>query len=130
MSQLLANLPWLIIWVVLILLQSRFLTKKNLFGSLILLWATLLVGIFWDKALTAMAPDIDPMWLFGTPIWILFIILAARHFLALRKRDKAIPAPQPEAEPVPDEELHQAEEPEEAPLEQAPAAPQEDEEER
>ena len=44
MPQIVSNLPWLVIWVVVFLVQSYFFRKKNSFGSLILLWLTLLVG--------------------------------------------------------------------------------------
>lgn len=68
MPQIVSNLPWLVIWVVVFLVQSYFFRKKNSFGSLILLWLTLLVGIFWDQALRALVPGIPEMWLFGTQI--------------------------------------------------------------
>ena len=58
MPQIVSNLPWLVIWVVVFLVQSYFFRKKNSFGSLILLWLTLLVGIFWDQALRALVPGI------------------------------------------------------------------------
>ena len=85
MPQIVSNLPWLVIWVVVFLVQSYFFRKKNSFGSLILLWLTLLVGIFWDQALRALVPGIPEMWLFGTQIWILFLIVAVRHYLNYRK---------------------------------------------
>ena len=84
MPQIVSNLPWLVIWVVVFLVQSYFFRKKNCFGSLILLWLTLLVGIFWDQALRALVPGIPEMWLFGTQIWILFLIVAVRHYLNYR----------------------------------------------
>lgn len=40
MPQIVSNLPWLVIWVVVFLVQSYFFRKKNSFGSLILLWLT------------------------------------------------------------------------------------------
>ena len=84
MPQIVSNLPWLVIWVVVFLVQSYFFRKKNSFGSLILLWLTLLVGIFWDQALRALVPGIPEMWLFGTQIWILFLIVAVRPYLNYR----------------------------------------------
>ena len=89
MPQIVSNLPWLVIWVVVFLVQSYFFRKKNSFGSLILLWLTLLVGIFWDQALRALVPGIPEMWLFGTQIWILFLIVAVRHYLNYRKGGRA-----------------------------------------
>lgn len=85
MEQLTTNLPWLIIWVAVILLQNWFLQKKNYFASLLTLWAALLVSIFWDRVLETLVPGVDAMWLFGTKIWILFFILAVRHYLSRRK---------------------------------------------
>ena len=76
MEQLTTNLPWLIIWVAVILLQNWFLQKKNYFASLLVLWAALLVSIFWDRVLEMLVPGVDAMWLFGTKIWILFFISA------------------------------------------------------
>lgn len=85
MGQLTTNLPWLIIWIVVILLQSWFLRKKNYFASLLILWFTLLVSIFWDGALEKLVPGVDAMWLFGTKIWVLCFIVAIRHFSSRRK---------------------------------------------
>ena len=52
------NLPWLVIWVVVLLLQSFFLRRKNFFASLLILWFTLLVSIFWNTALSALLPGV------------------------------------------------------------------------
>lgn len=105
MGQLTVNLPWLIIWIVLLLLQDRFLRRRNMFFSLVLLWLTLLVSVFWDRAISALMPGVDSMWLFGTKIWILFFLLAVRHYLAYRKEKKGGPvqtaAPPDDAQQVP-----------------------------
>ena len=85
MSQLVFNLPWIVIWLVALAVQGRFLRNKNLFGALIVLWVTLIVGVFWNKAIGALVPGISGMWLFGTKIWVLFLILGVRHYLSLRK---------------------------------------------
>lgn len=86
MEQITTNLPWLIIWVAVFFLQSYFFRRNNSFASLLILWFTLLVGIFWDKALSALVPGVHAMWLFGTKIWVLFLILAVRYYLDWRKR--------------------------------------------
>ncbi|HIY05715.1 MAG TPA: hypothetical protein H9844_01350 [Candidatus Evtepia faecigallinarum] len=104
MEQLIPNLPWLIIWVVVILLQSWFLRKKNYFASLLTLWVTLLVSIFWDGALEKLVPGIDGMWLFGTKIWVLCFIVAIRHFLSQRKPARP---PQPAAGGAEEEETQE-----------------------
>ena len=102
------NLPWLVIWVVVLLLQSFFLRRKNFFASLLILWFTLLVSIFWNTALSALLPGVASMWLFGTKIWVLFLIIAVRHYLNQRKEKKAL-SPKgedhaaKEAEPVSDD---------------------------
>lgn len=72
MPQIVSNLPWLVIWVVVFLVQSYFFRKKNSFGSLILLMADLIGGDFLDQALRALVPGIPEMWLFGTQIWFSF----------------------------------------------------------
>lgn len=102
MPQIVSNLPWLVIWVVVFLAQSYFFRKRNSFGSLILLWLTLLVGIFWDQVLSALVPGIPEMWLFGTQIWILFLIVAVRHYLNYRKgaRVKAVSGDKASENPV------------------------------
>ena len=75
MPQIVSNLPWLVIWVVVFLVQSYFFRKKNSFGSLILLWLTLLVGIFWDQALRALVPGflrcgfLEPKFGFSFSLW-------------------------------------------------------------
>lgn len=119
MEQLTPNLPWLIIWVVVILLQSWFLRKKNYFASLLILWFTLLVSIFWDGALEKLVPGIDAMWLFGTKIWVLCFIVAIRHFLSQRKPAQP---PQPAAGGA-EESAAPGEETQEQTSEPAPEAP-------
>lgn len=106
------NLPWLVIWVVVFLLQSFFLRRKNFFASLLILWFTLLVSIFWNTALSALLPGVASMWLFGTKIWVLFLIIAVRHYVNQRRERKAVP---------PGGETHAAEEADPGP--DAAAAP-------
>lgn len=86
MEQITTNLPWLILWVAIFFLQSYFFQRNNSFASLLILWFTLLIGIFWDTVLKALVPGVHPMWLFGTEIWVLFLILAVRYYLNWRKR--------------------------------------------
>lgn len=100
LSHLVENLPWIVLWVVALLIQGRFLRKKNTLGSLILLWLTLVIGVFWNKGMELLAPGAGDMWLFGTKSWILFLILALRHYLNLRKerRSRVVEPRQPAPE--------------------------------
>lgn len=97
MEQITTNLPWLILWVAIFFLQSYFFQRNNSFASLLILWFTLLIGIFWDTALKALVPGVHPMWLFGTKIWVLFLLLAVRYSLDWRKK-KATSSTQPSRE--------------------------------
>lgn len=124
MEQVTTNLPWLIIWIAVILLQSWFLRKKNYFASLLILWFTLLVSIFWDGALERLVPGIDAMWLFGTKIWVLCLIVAIRHFLSRRKPAQSVQpvasgaeeeSTSSEAEPVPQDSSAEEDDPEKKP---------------
>lgn len=100
LSRVVQNLPWVVIWVVALAVQERFLRRKNGFGALIVLWLTLVIGVFWNKAIGALVPGVSEMWLFGTKIWLLFLVLALRHYFNLRK-DRRLRAAKP-AEPAPE----------------------------
>ena len=112
MPHIVENLPWVVLWVVALLMQGRFFRKKNTFGSLILLWLTLVIGVFWNKGIGLLAPGAGDMWLFGTKIWILFLILALRHYFNLRKerRSQAVKPREPAPGVPPDEEENAEEE--------------------
>lgn len=108
MSQVVTNLPWVVLWVVALVMQNRFWQKGNTFGSLILLWITLVIGVFWNRLLGALVPGVGEMWLFGTKVWILFLLLAVRHFFSARKQRKT-----PQNPPVP-ENIHDQQTPQES----------------
>ena len=48
MSAFLTQLPWVIIWIVILICQDRFIRRKNWFGSLILIWVSLILSFAWD----------------------------------------------------------------------------------
>lgn len=89
LSHVVENLPWVVIWVVALAVQDRFLRRKNGFGALIVLWLTLVIGVFWNKAMGALVPGVSEMWLFGTKIWLLFLVLALRPLLQPAKGSPA-----------------------------------------
>lgn len=64
---------------VLLLSEEKFLRVLDPFV------ADIIGGDFLGQALRALVPGIPEMWLFGTQIWILFLLVAVRHYLNYRK---------------------------------------------
>lgn len=87
MERFVTQIPWIAAWVVVLVLQERFLRKKNWFGSLLLLWLTLLLSFFWDRLIYIFAPETGTQYLYGSRFWILFLIAAVIHVVS-RRRDR------------------------------------------
>ena len=85
MSAFLTQLPWVIIWIVILICQDRFIRRKNWFGSLILIWVSLILSFAWD-ILVKVLPEGWNMD-FSSRFWLLFVITAILHVLG-RWRDK------------------------------------------
>ena len=85
MSAFLTQLPWVIIWIVVLISQDRFIRRKNWFGSLILIWVSLILSFAWDILMKVLpeAWNMD----FSSRFWLLFVITAILHVLG-RQRDK------------------------------------------
>lgn len=85
MSAFLHQLPWVILWIVILIAQDRFIRKKNWFGSLILIWVSLILSFVWD-ILVGFLPSAANMD-FASRFWLLFLITAILHVMG-RQRDK------------------------------------------
>ena len=140
LSTLVAQLPWVIVWVVVLVLQDRYIKNKNWFGSLILIWVSLILSFVWDFVAGIFGWTMD----YSSRFWILFVLTAILHVVGRRREKKAIqqevkeayaqpaeaePAEQPvDAEPV---DVVEAEEPvgveseDAAPAEETPEKPEE-----
>ena len=97
MERFVMQLPWLAVWVVVLILQERMIRKKNWLGSLLLLWVTLLLSFFWDRLVHIFAPETGTQYLYGGRFWILFLIAAAIHVVS-RRRDRKETADQKKEE--------------------------------
>lgn len=89
------QLPWLIVWIVALLLQEGFIRKKNWFGSLLIIWVVLIISFIWDPAVNLLAADLAEKMQFGSRFWLLFVIAAILHVLG-RRREKKQEQPKPE----------------------------------
>lgn len=85
MSAFLNQLPWVAIWIVILIAQDRFIRKKNWFGSLVLIWVSLILSFVWD-ILVGLLPATANMD-FASRFWLLFLITAILHVMG-RQRDK------------------------------------------
>ncbi len=85
MSTFLTQLPWVIIWLVVLICQDRFIRRKNWFGSLILIWVSLILSFAWNIVVKVLPEgwNMD----FSSRFWLLFVITAILHVLG-RQRDK------------------------------------------
>ena len=88
MSAFLTQLPWVIIWIVILICQDRFIRRKNWFGSLILIWVSLILSFAWD-ILVKVLPEGWNMD-FSSRFWLLFVITAILHVLGRRRDKKAM----------------------------------------
>ena len=88
MSAFLTQLPWVIIWIVVLISQDRFIRRKNWFGSLILIWVSLILSFAWD-ILVKVLPEGWNMD-FSSRFWLLFVITAILHVLGRRRDKKAM----------------------------------------
>lgn len=85
MSTFLTQLPWVLVWIVVLICQDRFIKRKNWFGSLILIWVSLILSFVWDIVVKVLPEgwNMD----FSSRFWLLFVITAILHVLS-RRRDK------------------------------------------
>lgn len=88
MERFVTQIPWIVVWAVVLVLQERFLRKKNWFGSLFLLWLTLLLSVFWDWLVYIFAPETGTRYLYGGHFWILFLIAAVIYVMSKRRERK------------------------------------------
>ncbi len=93
------QLPWVLVWVVVLLLQDRFIRKKNWFGSLILIWITLILSFVWDKAADLIISQGAETFHFGSRFWLLFVIIAILHCLGRRREKKQAAARKASVQP-------------------------------
>ena len=109
MSAFLTQLPWVIIWIVILICQDRFIRRKNWFGSLILIWVSLILSFAWD-ILVKVLPEGWNMD-FSSRFWLLFVITAMlpgpgrkRNKRAMKREIKDAYAQPAEAKPENPEE--------------------------
>ena len=101
----LTQLPWVLGWIVILIVQDMNLKKGKGFVSLICIWIALILSVIWDPAVNLLMGDAAVNMQFGSRFWILFIITAIVHVLNMRKQKRGSQKPA--------EAPAQAEEPEE-----------------
>ena len=92
----LTQLPWVLAWIVILIVQDMNLKKGKGFMSLICIWIALILSVVWDPAVNLLMGDAAANMQFGSRFWLLFIITAIVHVLDMRKKRKAM---QQSAEP-------------------------------
>lgn len=103
------QLPWVIIWIVILIYQDMNLKKGKGFVSLICIWVALILSFVWDPAVNLLLGENAAAMQFGSRFWLLFVITAIIHVLNARKQKRAAQKPAG----APDQEITQVEEPEE-----------------
>jgi len=101
-----SQLPWVLVWIVVLIIQDMNLKKGKGFISLICIWIALVLSVAWDPVVNLLMGDAAAGMHFGSRFWILFIITAIIHVLAMRKSRKS-------AGKAPDQEVIHVEEPKE-----------------
>lgn len=87
MTFFLTQLPWILVWLVVLVLQERYIRKKNWFGSVLLIWISLVVSFVWNPAVELLFQENAAALQFGSRFWLLAILTAILHFLG-KQRDK------------------------------------------
>ena len=101
----LTQLPWVLVWIVVLIVQDMNLKKGKGFISLICIWIALVLSVAWDPVVNLLMGDAAANMHFGSRFWILFIITAIVHVLNMRKQRRGGQKP--------DQEIIQVEEPKE-----------------
>ena len=101
-----SQLPWVLVWIVILIFQDMNLKKGKGFVSLICIWIALVLSFVWNPAVNLMMGDAAANMQFGSRFWLLFVVTAIIHVLAARKSRKS-------AGKAPDQEIIQVEEPKE-----------------
>ena len=95
----LTQLPWVLVWIVILIVQDMNLKKGKGFMSLICIWIALVLSVAWDPAVNLLMGDAAANMQFGSRFWILFIITAIVHVLNMRKQKRGGQKPAQEEEP-------------------------------
>lgn len=104
MSSLFTQLPWILAYFVVLLLQTRFIQRKNWFGSILLIWISLVLSFVWDPIVNFLLGEGAAAMQFGSRFWILAIAAAVIHLLNRRKEKRAPKTDQPQEIPETTEE--------------------------
>ncbi|MBR5534890.1 MAG: hypothetical protein IKU62_08610 [Ruminiclostridium sp.] len=84
-----SQLPWVLVWIVILVFQDMNLKKGKGFMSLICIWIALILSVVWDPAVNLLMGDAAASMQFGSRFWILFIITTIVHVLNSRKQKRA-----------------------------------------
>ena len=95
----LTQLPWVLVWIVILIVQDMNLKKGKGFMSLICIWIALVLSVAWDPAVNLLMGDAAANMQFGSRFWILFIITAIVHVLNMRKQKRGAQKPAQVEEP-------------------------------
>ena len=89
----LTQLPWVLVWIVVLIIQDMNLKKGKGFISLICIWIALVLSVAWDPVVNLLMGDAAASMHFGSRFWILFIITAIVHVLNARKQKRGMQKP-------------------------------------
>ena len=89
----LTQLPWVLGWIVILIVQDMNLKKGKGFMSLICIWLALVLSVVWDPAVNLLMGDAAANLQFGSRFWLLFIITAVVHVLNMRKQKRGVGKP-------------------------------------
>ena len=95
----LSQLPWILVWIVVLIVQDMNLKKGKGFMSLICIWIALVLSVAWDPVVNILMGDAAANMQFGSRFWILFIITAIVHVLNMRKQKRGAQKPAQVEEP-------------------------------
>ena len=88
-----SQLPWVLVWIVILIYQDMNLKKGKGFMSLICIWIALVLSLVWNPAVNLFLGDAAANMQFGSRFWILFIITAIVHVLNARKQKRGMQKP-------------------------------------
>ena len=88
MDAILTVLPWVIVWLIILGIQDRFIKKRNWFGSILLIWLSLVLSFVWDPIISFLLGDKGAFLQIGSHFWMLAIITAVLHFTGKRRANR------------------------------------------
>ena len=83
-----SQLPWVLVWIAILIYQDMNLKKGKGFMSLICIWIALVLSFVWNPLVNLFMGESAANMQFGSRFWLLFIVTAIIHVLNVRRQKR------------------------------------------